>query len=580
MSSHTKKSKKNTTSKNSSSKKNNSNRKKSSTSSSKSSNRKSSSNKSSTTKMNRSVKKKIIQSSSATTAVVNSINNNNNDNSSIEKQANDNNINSSEVMSDNENSISNINNNSTTISVTGNDTSSMSEAIAKEQERQQKEEDEIDNDTRIMTSTGTFDMATVEMKQRLRILEHQVKNLRSENRQLLNTRNREINLQEKKTLKYSKQIDALAQQLEQVVERNVDVLAEKEELENRAEAAEERIRILESNAGSLRALVTEYLSTPTEESKRSFHEKEFWDKVATPRLMAESMPPASYDSQNNLKQNLKNLKRGDMGYDVIRAHPIHTNELESRLAQLKATTAENLRLRRQLDKLQHENSEMHTKQKTSIKEGRELIARQQRWLMGTVRRMKWVVSQKKQLEKDLKSRSLYVGKLETKLLKQTSQIRGLRNQLKRKINSKRKKPGKKIAGKNSDSIKGGNGDTSSSPARAVVRDVRRTKSSDLVDGIVNSPRRNSTTITDQIDNIVSTNASDKSANLIRSISGVLNDKSMISSVDDLDEIMSRELSVGEIEEIEDTTSRKLQSQFMSMYEDDDDDDNNEGKKSK
>ena len=103
---------------------------------------------------------------------------------------------------------------------------------------------------------------------------------------------------------------------------------------------------------------------------------------------------------------------------------------------------------------------------------------------------------------------------------------------------------------------------------------------DLVDGIVNSPRRNSTTITDQIDNIVSTNASDKSANLIRSISGVLNDKSMISSVDDLDEIMSRELSVGEIEEIEDTTSRKLQSQFMSMYEDDDDDDNNEGKKSK
>ena len=33
---------------------------------------------------------------------------------------------------------------------------------------------------------------------------------------------------------------------------------------------------MESNAGSLRALVTEYLSTPTEESKRSFHEKEFW----------------------------------------------------------------------------------------------------------------------------------------------------------------------------------------------------------------------------------------------------------------------------------------------------------------
>ena len=39
-------------------------------------------------------------------------------------------------------------------------------------------------------------------------------------------------------------------------------------------------------------------------------------------------------------------------------------------------------------------------------------------------------------------------------------------------------------------------------------------------------------------------------------------------MDDLDEIMRKELSVNEIEEIEDTTSRKLQSQFVSMYEDD------------
>jgi hypothetical protein len=439
-----------------------------------------------------------------------------------------------------------------------------------ENNNKQKQTREMENDDKIETSIGTFDMASVEMKQRLRILEHQVKNLRNENKNLLQSRNRDIELHEKKTLKYSKQIDALAQQLEQVVERNVDILAEKEELENRAENAEERIRILESNAGSLRALVTEYLSTPTEESKRSFHEKEFWDKVATPRLMAESMPPASYDSKSNLTQNLKKLKRGDMGYDVIRAHPVHTQELESTLAQLKATTAENLRIRRHLDKLQRENSEMHLNQKKSMKDGRELIERQQRWLMGTVRRMKWVVSQKKQLEKDLKSRSLYVGKLETKLLKQTSQIRGLRNELRKQINSKRKKPGR--AGKkkahNSKNIQGSGIKLQPSPAKSVVRDVRRTKSSDLVDGIVNSPRKTSVIVNDQINNIVTTNASDKSAGLIRSISGVLNDNDMITNADDLDELMSRELSVSEIEEIEDTTSRKLQSQFMSMYEDD------------
>lgn len=439
-----------------------------------------------------------------------------------------------------------------------------------ENDQQQKQTSELDEDDKIVTSIGTFDMASVEMKQRLRILEHQVKNLRAENKKLLQSRNRDVELQEKKTLKYSKQIDTLAQQLEQVVERNVDILAEKEELENRAENAEERIRILETNAGSLRALVTEYLSTPTEESKRSFHEREFWDKVATPRLMAESMPPTSYDSNSNLAQNLKNLKRGDMGYDVIRAHPVHTQELESTLAQLKATTAENLRIRRQLDKLQRENSEMHLNQKKATKDGRALIERQQRWLMGTVRRMKWVVSQKKQLEKDLKSRSLYVGKLETKLLKQTSQIKRLKNELRKQINNQRKKPGR--AGKkkirNNKDTQGSGTETQSGPAKAVVRDIRRTKSSDLVDEIVNSPRKTSVIVNDQINNILTTNASDKNAGLIRSISGVLNDNDMVTNVEDLDELMSRELSVSEIEEIEDTTSRKLQSQFMSMYEDD------------
>ena len=141
--------------------------------------------------------------------------------------------------------------------------------------------------------------------------------------------------------------------------------------------------------------------------------------------------------------------------------------------------------------------------------------------------------------------------------------------MRKQINSKRKKPGR--AGKkkahNSKNIQGSGIKLQPSPAKSVVRDIRRTKSSDLVDEIVNSPRKTSVIVNDQINNIVTTNSSDKSAALIRSISGVLNENNMITNADDLDELMSRELSVSEIEEIEDTTSRKLQSQFISMYED-------------
>ena len=63
------------------------------------------------------------------------------------------------------------------------------------------------------------------------------------------------------SLKYSKQIDVLTQQLEQVVERNVDVLAEKEELEIRAERAEERIQVLEANGVFARTCYGVFVNT-------------------------------------------------------------------------------------------------------------------------------------------------------------------------------------------------------------------------------------------------------------------------------------------------------------------------------
>ena len=414
-------------------------------------------------------------------------------------------------------------------------------------------------------------LSTIEMKQRLRVLEHQVRTLRNENGQLETRYHTDMEASEQKCAMYSSQLDKLTQQVEHLVERNVDVIAEKEELEDRAHRAEERCRVLSANAGTLRELVTEYLSAPTDEAQRTFHEKEFWDKFATPMILAESKPPTDYRpfTVDGETKSSNVMQRGDLGYGMLKAHPVHTQELEATMGRLKIALSENKRLGNELEALQLKNASMHSKQRKSVGESRGLIQRQQRWLMGTVRRMKWVLSQKKDLEEELNKRSKYIGKLETKLLSSTHQLRSLKEELSR-VTGRRMSTSRKLKDARGGAKKTLNGGTTK---QKEVADVRRSRISGLVDSHIKSPRRASVTLQDHFDTIRNATTSfDKETGLVGKISAILEEVGDehvdVNSVEDLDAIMSKQLSKEEISAIEDETSQKLQSQFMSMYEDD------------
>ena len=103
---------------------------------------------------------------------------------------------------ENENTISSINNDTASV-VEIKSTSGASQAMP---EQQQEDMADDPNNEKAQTTTK-FDLEAVRMKQRLRILEHQVKNLRSQNTALQQARNDGIDEAEKVSLKYSKQID-------------------------------------------------------------------------------------------------------------------------------------------------------------------------------------------------------------------------------------------------------------------------------------------------------------------------------------------------------------------------------------
>ena len=221
---------------------------------------------------------------------------------------------------------------------------------------------------------------------------------------------------------------------------------------------------------------------------------------------------------------------------------MHTQELEATMGRLKIAQSENKRLGNELEALQLKNASMHAKQRKSVGESRGLIQRQQRWLMGTVRRMKWVLSQKKDLEGELDKRSKYIGKLETKLLSSTHQLRSLKEELSR-VTGRRMSTSRKLK-----DARGGAKNTTNGggPKQKGVGDVRRSRISGLVDSHIKSPRRASVTLQDHFDNIRNATTSfDKETGLVGKISGILgevNDEHVdVNTVEDLDAIMSKQL---------------------------------------
>ena len=82
----------------------------------------------------------------------------------------------SDAYDENENTISSINNNTASVAEIKNNSGASQTML-----EQQKDETADDTDAERVEPTAKVDLETVRMKQRLRILEHQVKNLRNQN---------------------------------------------------------------------------------------------------------------------------------------------------------------------------------------------------------------------------------------------------------------------------------------------------------------------------------------------------------------------------------------------------------------
>jgi hypothetical protein len=198
------------------------------------------------------------------------------------------------------------------------------------------------------------------------------------------------------------------------VMRNANTAAERVEANLNAEQAVERISELESNSQTLRNLLTELLGRPSESARQSTEEQAFWDAVATPEVLAKSRPPNGFQVEGY----------GDL--QMVQAHPQYSQELDALRAKMRQSDVQLKKVQNNYERLQREYSTQRAAAAARDSTAKALIGRQRKWLMGTVRRIKWVIKRREDVEAQLKDRSAYITKLETKLLHQAMVLRKLR----------------------------------------------------------------------------------------------------------------------------------------------------------
>ena len=205
-------------------------------------------------------------------------------------------------------------------------------------------------------------------------------------------------------------------------------------------------------------------------------------------------------------------------------------------------------------------------------ETKALAARQQKWLIGTVRRMKWVVSQKKDLERKAKKREAYVSKVEAKLLQQAVILRSLQQQHRKLLRTKHS--GKRTNRKEHARAAKPAGNDENRMVSNLIGATRRGRINNLLDEI-DSPRRagkNKSYINSSLQSVmqnIGTGVNEPETSPVKSpvreaiseVQEVVDTSEHVKSLD----FEGQSFSAEEVEEFADEVAERLQDEYISVY---------------
>eukprot|EP00466_Bigelowiella_natans_P016608 jgi/Bigna1/72389/fgenesh1_pg.19_\ len=167
-----------------------------------------------------------------------------------------------------------------------------------------------------------------------------------------------------------------------------------------ANAGNERIKELEMSHTKLRTLVEELMNTEKKRQIATKRKDEFWRNVATEQLLVESEPPEDFSIP-----------------EVVRRQQTWNSDLFSKIkAKLKRAEEEVRVLQNMLTTEKERNKKLHAERLQEIRRLKGNLSRSESRLLGAVRRVRFLLDQKKKAKEKEKKRDEYIGRLEAKVL--------------------------------------------------------------------------------------------------------------------------------------------------------------------
>lgn len=345
-----------------------------------------------------------------------------------------------------------------------------------------------DNLAEYEASTGLSGIAAYQMK--ITALERQLASAQAETRRWQQRYHTDMADAEERCAGYCRQLDAANENVQRLVRATSDADDALARAEAERDHASVRVPELEEEVARLRALV-ESLATPGRSAKRTAAEEKFWSEIATPDLVRASTPSGQWVAEVG---EPRGSPQGSPGSDLLAA--MEDREIgvgmENRIVSVDAraitkaaeyaeldglvppgtsfgaprgptatmlTANANARnhirqlkrevhdLKNQLDAATRERSDTHRLLAQERQASTRAAMRVQTQLKGCVRRIRYLVSERKAAAQKIEKQTKYITRLESRLLHDTLKRKGGVARVQRAADAAAARLGKESAGR-------------------------------------------------------------------------------------------------------------------------------------
>eukprot|EP00347_Sterkiella_histriomuscorum_P018528 403345168 len=204
------------------------------------------------------------------------------------------------------------------------------------------------------------------------------------------------------------------QTLSQLMQENISLKKQSIYLDRSNKELTHKTSVYQSQIQNLRAFVVHLTNDLDGHKKKDFRQTQFWKALQADQVIQDSEPPNDYPTPIDcndknifiVRQDLERLQHENKKY---------LNDLKSLTAKLEST---------------QESLKKQTEKKNQLKkESNQLITQMKNQLLGAVRRINYLVEEKRKAEEENTKRSKYTAKLELKIVQENLNNKGLRQRV-------------------------------------------------------------------------------------------------------------------------------------------------------